>query len=159
MLRRRAAKIAFALAILLVVGAAVSLKYFAWLDSIAPPVDSEGKISAVLSAAGFAPGEWGGDPRTVNSVTGDCDLYVMLPSYGGDHRDFIQQISVGYDLVFYFGGKAFEAQPGLETRFHYYWTRFLAALGLHEERSLLLAVVANPVCQNVPLEALRKLTE
>ncbi|MEQ1901644.1 MAG: hypothetical protein ABL866_13040 [Devosia sp.] len=159
MLRRRTAKLAFALVILLVVGAALSLKYFAWLDSMAPPVDAEGKISEVLVAAGFAPGEWGGDPRTVSSVAGDCDLYVMLPSYGGDHQDFIQQTSVGYDLVFYFGGKAFEAQPGLQTRFHYYWIRFLAALGLSEERSLLLAVVANPICQNVPLEQLRQLTE
>lgn len=94
----------------------------------------------------------------VYGAAGACQVRIAEVSPQGWHRSLISQLAVGNQLFYTFGGETYSDQPIMRTRTYAYWRKLNRYLGLSTPNRPVLALIAAPACQNVPLRAIAGLS-
>ncbi|MCB8818942.1 hypothetical protein [Microvirga rosea] len=87
----------------------------------------------------------------------DCTVRVSEVSPQGWHQSLITQIAEDNRLYYTFDGASYPGQPILRTRFYHYWGKLKRSFGLDVQKKPVLAVIATPTCEALPLAELSAL--
>jgi hypothetical protein len=146
----------------LVLATSLFLKLPGYMDRAGAAVSARpsGAV-ALLERHGFQVSEDppGSDPIWVSGRAGACQVRVAAVAPEGWHRSLVAQMAAGNQLVYMFGGELYSEQPIVRTWAHHYWSRLAGSLGLSASTRPVVAVVATPACENLPLQELAKLSE
>lgn len=145
----------------LMLAASLALKLTSDMDrAMAAASVRPGEAAALLERHGFQVSE--GNPDSdliwVSGIARGCRVLIASVSPRGWHRSVVTQVAAGNQLFYAFGGKLYPEQPIVWTRAHYYWSKLCHYLRLSVPRRPVLAVVASPICETVPLDDLAKLS-
>ncbi|MBF9233912.1 hypothetical protein [Microvirga alba] len=119
------------------------------------------EIAALLEHQGFQVSQDNPD-NDLTWVAGNADAcYVLVAPVApqGWHQALVAQVAAGNLLFYFFEGQTYAEQPTMRTRGHYYWRKLNRYLGLSAPDRPVLAAVATPTCENLPLRELAMLTE
>jgi hypothetical protein len=94
----------------------------------------------------------------VSGAAGACQVRIAEVAPQGWHRSLFSQLAAGNQLFYTFGGETYSEQPIIRTRTYAYWRKLNRYLGLSTPNRPVLALIAAPACQNVPLRELALLS-
>jgi hypothetical protein len=94
----------------------------------------------------------------VYGAAGACQVGIVEVSPQGWHRSLISRLAAGKRLFYMFGGETYFEQPVMRTQTYAYWRKLNRYLGLRTPNRPVLALIAGPACQNVPLRELAVLS-
>jgi hypothetical protein len=94
----------------------------------------------------------------VYGAAGACQVRIAEVALQGWHRSLVSQLATGNQLFYMFGGETYSEQPIMRTRTYAYWRKLNRYLGLSTPNRPVLALIAMPACQNVPLRELAVLS-
>ncbi|WP_112662157.1 hypothetical protein [Microvirga flavescens] len=98
------------------------------------------------------------DLRWVSGRAGTCSVLIAPVAPQGWHRSLIAKLAGDKRVFYVFEGQIYAEQPILRTRAHYYWSKFNRYLGLSPVTRPVIAVIATPGCENVPVDELAALS-
>jgi hypothetical protein len=151
MRRSHAANLLAILLACVLVALSVSFKVYAWDPNPGVAPDVKGEVAKVMDLHGFHTGPLSADPPSIYADRGNCHVKVALPSYDGYHQDLIRQIAGTDDVLFLFEGERFASQPTLRTRLAYFWHKAMTTVGIKTDRSVPLAIISSPGCDDIPI--------
>jgi hypothetical protein len=147
----------------LVLAGSLSLKLLITAEDVLTSKSSlnPSETAAVLERDGYevTGSNTDNDLISVRAVAGRCSIMVAEAAPLGWHRSIIAQLAAGHQLFYIFGGRIYPEQPLVLTSLHHYWNRLRRYVGLTGVNRPVLAVVASPACENVPLQQLAELRQ
>ena len=147
----------------LVLAVSLSLKLLITAEDVLTSKSSlnPSETAAVLERDGYevTGSNTDNDLISVRAVAGRCSIMVAEAAPLGWHRSIIAQLAAGHQLFYIFGGRIYPEQPLVLTSLHHYWNRLRRYVGLTGVNRPVLAVVASPACENVPLQQLAELRQ
>ncbi|NIX75683.1 hypothetical protein [Microvirga terricola] len=89
----------------------------------------------------------------------ECRVLIAPIAPQGWHQALVTGMAEGNQLFYFFEGQMYSEQPILRTRAHYYWRKLNRYLGLSAPDRPVLAAIATPNCESLPLNDLAMLTD
>jgi hypothetical protein len=145
----------------LVLAASLSFKVAGLTGLVAAPASAiPHEITALLEQHDFQVAQHSADDDLtwVSGNAPTCKIRIAEIALQGWHQSLVAQIASGNQLFYLFEGQSYSEQPVMRTRAHYYWRKLNRYIGLHAPTHPVLAVIANPGCENLPLSELAELS-
>jgi hypothetical protein len=98
------------------------------------------------------------EPAWVYGAAGACQVRIAEVAPQGWHRFLVSGLAAGNQLFYTFDGETYSEQPIIRTRTYAYWRKLNRYLGLSTPNRPVLALIAAPACQNMPLRELALLS-
>ncbi|MBM1175470.1 hypothetical protein [Microvirga arabica] len=145
----------------LVLVISLSLKVVTLTRVVGPkPTVAWSELALLLEQQGF---QTSYRPATHNDLTwvsgaaGACRVQVTEVDPQGWNQSLVAQVAKDNQLFYLFSGEIFSEQPTVRTRLIYYWNKLNRYVGINLRHYPVLAFVATPACQDLPLRELASL--
>lgn len=97
------------------------------------------------------------DLTWVSGRAGTCSVQVTEVDPQGWHQSLVAQVAQDNRLLYIFAGEVFSAQPTMRSRIDYYINKLGRYVGMDIRHRPVLALIASPTCENLPLQDLAAL--
>jgi len=94
----------------------------------------------------------------VYGTAGACQVQIAEVAPQGWHRALVSRLAADNHLFYTFGGETYSEQPVMWTRTYAFWRKLNRYLGLSTPNRPVLALIAAPACQDVPVRELAMLS-